>query len=157
MFTFGQTPTYQSDENFQLNVSSDKKALTVTFSDLEVTVKDSKSSAPMSTRIFELVLPLEGNDNDEKVEIEFAIQGFVFTLEGATASIVSSVNGQTTVADFPANLEQSFIHTLKFVAHSPSECRLCVFLLVGRDSKNANAEATFNVSSIDAQILPITQ
>jgi hypothetical protein len=152
MFTFGQIPAYQSDESFQLGVSDDKRALTLTFSDLQATVGGSKSSAPRSTRVFSLGLPLEGDE--KRVEIEFTVQGFILALEGATGSLVCSVNGQTTVADFPGASEQSLVQTLKFSAETPSEARLCVFLLVGRDSSNANAEAHLNVTSIDAEILP---
>ncbi|HKA19580.1 MAG TPA: hypothetical protein VKN18_14920 [Blastocatellia bacterium] len=152
MFTFGKIPTYQSNDKFDLAVSDDKRALTLTFSDLQVTVGGSKSPAPMSTRVFSLVVPLEGKD--ERVEIEFGVSAFIKTLDGATATIVSSVNGQSTVADFPANSEQSLVQQLKFTGQSPSECRLCVVLLVGRDTKNSNAEAFLNVTAIDAEILP---
>ena len=79
------------------------------------------------------------------------------TTEGATATIVFGVNGQTTVADFPANSEQGFDQVLKFTAPSPSECRLCVFLLVRRDSKNSNAEAFLSAPVINAEILPRTR
>ncbi len=152
MFTFGQAPTYQSDENFDLSVSDDKRALTLRFSEFEVTVGGGRS-APTSTRWFCLVLPLEGDD--EKAEIEFILtNALVMTTEGATATIVLSVNGQTTFADFPANSDQSFDQRLTFTAPSPSECRLCVFLLVGRDSENPNAEAFLSAPVIDAEILP---
>jgi len=153
--TFGQ-PTFQSDENFDLAISDDKRALTLGFLEgFEVTVGGSKSPAPTATRAFFLVLPLEGYDDNERVEIEFfCSNAFVATTEGATATLVFSVNGQTTVADFPQNSEQSFVQTLKFTALSPSECRLCVFLLVGRDSKNPNAEAFLSASVLDAEILP---
>jgi hypothetical protein len=154
MFTFGQIPTYQGDERFEVVVSDDKRALTLMFSDLQATVGGSKSLAPISTRVFSLVLPLEG---DEKmVEIEFIVQGFILALEGATASLVCSVNGQTTVTDFPGRVDESFVQKLKFAAETPSESRLCVFLLLGRDSGNANAEAQLSVTSIDAEILPRT-
>ncbi len=154
MFTFGQTPTYQTDEKFDLSVSDDRRALTLRFTEFEVTVGGSKS--PASTRAFCLVLPLEGDD--ETAEIEFIVtNALVMTTEGATATIVLSVNGQTTVTDFPANSDQSFEQRLKFTAPSPSECRLCVFLLVGRDSKNSNAEAFLSAPVIDAEILPRTR
>jgi hypothetical protein len=155
MFTFGQLPTYQSDERFELGVSDDKRALTLMFSDLQATAGGSKSPVPMSTRVFSLVLPLEGDE--KRVEIEFIVQGFILALEGATATLVCSVNGQTTVADFPGKSDQSFVQKLKFAAEAPSEFRLCVFLLLGRDSINANAEAHLNVTSIDAEILPRRQ
>jgi hypothetical protein len=152
MFTFGQIPTYHGDENFELNVSDDKRALTLTFSDLKATVGGGKSPAPMCTRVFSLVLPLEGDE--KRVEIEFIVQGFTLALESATATMVCSVNGQTTVADFPGSSDQSFVQKLKVAAETPSECRLHVLLLVGRDSRNPNAEASLNVNSIDAEILP---
>src|SRR5262245_33797084 len=155
MFIFGQTPTYQSDEKFELDVSDDKRALTLTFSDLQATVGGGKSPLPMSTRLFSLVLPLSGDD--KRVEIEFIVQGFLLTPPGTTASMVCSVNGQTTVVDSPASSEQSFVQKLKFAAATPSECRLCIFLVVGRDSRNASAEAYLNVNSIDAEILPRPQ
>jgi hypothetical protein len=150
MFGFGQTPTFQSDEPFNFDVSEDKRALTMTFSELGVYVGDSQSPAPTSTHTFFLVLPLEGYD--ESAEIEFAVSAFVLTTEGATATLLFSVNGQTTVADFPENSEQSFTPSLKITGPSPSECRLCVFLLVGRDSKDPNPAASLNVLAIDANI-----
>jgi hypothetical protein len=152
MITFGQIPTYQSDDKFELAVSDDKRALTLTFSDLQTAVGGSKSAAPISTRMFSLVVPLEGDDKN--VEIEFGVSSSIATLDDATATLVCSVNGQSTVADFPANSDESFVQQLKFTCQSPSECRLCVVLLVGRGSKNSKAEAFLNVTAIDAEILP---
>jgi hypothetical protein len=155
MFTFGRTPTYQTDEELDLALSDDRRALTLRFSEFEVSVGG--GSSPTSTRAFCLVLPLEGGD-DETTEIEFIVtNALVVTTEGATATMVLSVNGQTLVADFPANSDQSVEQRLKFTAPSPSECRLCIFLLVGRDSKDPSAEAFLSAPVIDAEILPRTQ
>ena len=160
MLAFAQTPTFQSDEKFeprptqpvtQLDVSDDGRALTLAFSAFEVAIGGTKSPAPTSTHAFSFVMPLEGYDN-ETVQIDFHVQGFVATTEGATATMVLSVNGQSTLADFPANSEQSYLQSLKFSASSPKECRLSVFLLVGRDSTNPDAEAFMNTLSIDANI-----
>jgi uncharacterized protein YegP (UPF0339 family) len=164
MVTFSNTPTYQSDEPFDLGVSDDGEAWTLRFSGFEVPVGGTNrgrladwspellSPAPTATRAFFLVLPLEG-DNYESVEIDFHVQGYVITTGGASATMVLSVNGQTTFADFPANLDQSYLQSLKFTAPSPpSECRLSVFLVAGRDSTNPNAEAYINTSTIDANI-----
>jgi hypothetical protein len=152
MFSFGQVPTYHSDVQFDLGVSPDKHAFTLTFGNLQVAVQPGKSSAPMATRLFYLALPLE--DGGKGVEIAFAVSGAVATLEGATGTMVFSVNGQTIVADFPANSDQSYVQQLTFKAETASECRLGVFLLAGRDSNNSNAEAFLNVTSIDAGIQP---
>jgi hypothetical protein len=164
MVTFANTPTFQSDEPIDLGVSDDGEAWTLTFSGFEVPIGGTNrgrlgdwspellSPAPTATRAFFLVMPLEGEDY-ESVEIDFHVQGFVFTTEGATATMVLSVNGQTTFADFPANMDESYLQSLKFTTLSPpSECRICVFLLVGRESTNSNAEAFLSASNIDANI-----
>lgn len=152
MFMFGKVQTYHSDAGLDLGVSDDRKAFTLTFGNLQVAVQSGKSPAPMATRVFYLTLPLEGSDKG--VEIAFAVQGAVVTLEGATATMVFSVNGQTIVADYPARSDQSYVQKLKFKATTASECRLGVFLLAGRDANNSNAEAFLNVTSIDAEIQP---
>jgi hypothetical protein len=153
MVTFSQTPTFQSDENFALDVSEDGEAWTLTFEGFELHVGGGESPPPTATRTFFLVIPFEGYDEDDRVEMDFHVQGSVLTLAGGTATVVLSVNGQTTVADFPANSDQSYLQSLKFTAPSPpSECRLCGFLLAGRDSKNSNAEAFISATAIDANI-----
>src|SRR5262245_66686451 len=103
MFIFGKMPTYQSDEKFELDVSDGKRALTLTFSDLQATVGCGKSPAPMSTRMFSLVLPLEGYE--KMVEIEFIVQGFTLVHEGETATMVFCCSGQSNVVDFPGLYE----------------------------------------------------
>ena len=152
MLTFGQ-PTFQSDENFVIDISPDKRALTLNFSSegFEVSVGPS-SPAPIATRAFFLVLPLEGLEGgNERVEIEFTCSTLAITTEGATATLVLSVNDQTLVANFPENSDQSVVPKLEFTASSASECRISVLLLVGRDSKNPNSDAFLSSSTIDAQ------
>lgn len=152
MLAFGQVPTYKGTDKFELSVSEDKRAFTLTFSDLQLAGQTGKSPAPISSRVFSLAVPVSGDD--KRVEIEFGVSAFVLTTEGATATLVFSVNGQTTVADFAANTEKGFVQQLKFTGDRPSECRLCAFLLVGQDSKNANAAANLSVSAVDAEFLP---
>ena len=143
MLGFGKAPR-TSDIQIGLDVSPDKQAFTLAFDGLEVAIPVGKS-LPMATRAFYLALPLE--DSGKGVELTFSVQGYVTTEEGATATMVFSVNGQTTVADFPGTADKDFLQQLKFAADKPSECRLCVFLLVG-----GNSEAYLNVTAIDAEI-----
>jgi hypothetical protein len=152
MITFGRIPRRKGAVKFELGLSEDRRALTLTFSDFQVHVGGSRSRASTVTRLFSLALPLHGDE--PRVEIEFNLDCLAITTGGATASLVCSVNGQTAVADFPENTDQSFIHTLRFAAGTPSEARLCVFLLLGRDSKNAAAEADLSVSAIEIELLP---
>jgi len=154
MYTFGEIHPGHGGEKIGVGVSPDRRAVTLTFSDLQVTV-GGKLPVPVSTRTFNLLMPLKGSG--KKAEIEFIVQGYILAHEGATASLVCSVNGQTTVVDFPGSADQTIQQTLKFTAPAPSECRLCVFLVMGRDSKNLDANAYLNVTSIDAEILPRPQ
>jgi hypothetical protein len=74
--------------------------------------------------------------------------------KGTTATLMLSVNGQSTVADFLVDPDQIFVQKLNFAADAPSECRLFALLLVGRDSRSPTAAASLNFVSLDAEILP---
>jgi hypothetical protein len=151
MLTFGKAPAYQTDEKFDLAISPDGRALTLTLSDFEINSEASKSAAPIVTREFALVLPLEGEEKG--AEIAFHVSdGFVATGKGATATIVFSVNGQTTVRDFGANADESFRQDLKLAGEMPSGCRIYVLLQFGRDLKNPNSHAFLRAAILDAEI-----
>jgi hypothetical protein len=150
MLMFGKIPTYQGTEKFELGVSDDKRALTLTFSDFTARVGGKGATVPVASRLFNFVAPLTGDYG----EVEFTVTVGVLTLQGATATIVASINGQTKTADFPPNTDKTVEHTLKFSTNDPSECRLSVLLLAGRDSTNVDAEANVNVIAINGEILP---
>ena len=151
MMTFGKIPAYQGTEKYDLAVSPDQRALTLTFSDF-VARTGSGSSVPVASRLFNFVAPLEGDE--KRVEIEVGISAGLVLQKGATATIVASVNGQTATADFTGEADDSPVHKLKFVSEKPTECRLSVLLLAGRDSKIPDSEVFLNVLAIDAEILP---
>jgi hypothetical protein len=150
MTTFAQKPTYQSDDKFDLGVSDDRKAFTLTFEEFQVTADTGRSPSPMASRFFHLILPLENDDNSG--EIAFGISGAALTRDSSAATIVFSVNGKTTVTDFTANADQSFVHEVKFKPESASECRIALLLLAGRDSTKSQTGALLSVSTIDAEI-----
>lgn len=153
MFTFGQIPACDGDVRFESALSDDKRALTLTFSDLVASVEANKSQSPIVTRALSLVLPVDGGSG--RAEIEFVASAFVITAARTTATLMLSVNGQTTIRDFPVGADEAFEQRLMFAADSPSECRLFALLLVGRDSQNTNGEGAFmNILSIDAEVLP---
>jgi hypothetical protein len=147
--TFGQAPTFNSDVEFALAVSDDKKAFTASFAGLEVNL-DPKSAAPVDSRVFTFVLPLSGATPGS--EIPFFVSGFVASENGGNGHLVFSINDQSTVADFPGGSEQSFIQKLNFKVGSAPEIRLTTFLLADRDSKS-DATVKMNVSTIDTDIL----
>jgi hypothetical protein len=66
---------------------------------------------------------------------------------------VLSVNGKTTAADFSGEKQESIVQQIEFEGDRPSECRICIFLLAGLDSKNPGA-TSLSVSTIDGEFLP---
>ena len=62
MLTFGQVPAYQTDARFDYGLSPDRRAFTLSFSDLQVPAEPEvgKSAVPIASRVFCLVVPLEG-------------------------------------------------------------------------------------------------
>lgn len=155
MLTFGTIPAYRGKEQLAAALSDDKRALTLTFADFKVTLAAGKGTPPLASHLFSLVLPLAGEE--KTAEVAFAVSGFALTTEGATATLVLSVNGQTVATDFPAGSDQSLLTELTFKGARPSDCRLSVFLLLGRDAASPEAEAFLNVSAIDVELLPRPQ
>lgn len=153
VFTFGEVPPYQGDVSFQAGLSDDRRAVTLTFSDVTVEVGNSPNdTAPTANRTLSVILPIEGGAG--RAEIEFTLQAGIFLTEDAHATVVFSVNGQSAVSDFLAEPQETFVQRLLFAADSPAECRLFALLLVGRDSRFASAAAVANVVAIDAEFLP---
>jgi len=146
---FGQAATFNSDVEFALAVSDDRKAFTATFSGLGVKL-DPKSSVPVASRAFTFVLPLSGAAPG--TEIPFFVSGFSLSEKAGNGHLVFSINDQTMVADFPGKSDQEFVQQLKYKAGSESEVRLTVFLLADRDSKS-DASVSLNVTAIDTDLV----
>ena len=155
MSGFGRAPTYKSELGFTFVAADDKQSFVVLFDNLEVDVPRDKSLVLTATRLFHLALPLE--DGTTGVEISFYVEGSIFTQEGATGTLVLSVNGQSIVVDFPGNSDTNYVQELKLKAVTASECRLSVLLLAGGDSKNPNSQGYLNATSIGARIQPSTK
>ena len=145
--TFGG-PTFNSDVEFDINISDDKKAFTATFSGLGVSL-DAPGSAPIVTRVFSFALPLSGADPG--VEFPFFVSGFISSQEGANGHLLFSVNDQSMVVDFPENSNSDFVKQLNYQVGPASELRITVFLLADRDS-TSDAAVALNVLSIDTDV-----
>jgi len=152
---FRKSPSYASgQDDYQLSVSDDGQVFTLTFSDLQAVI-DKAMSPTAAARLFSLVLPVDGGADG--VDIFFRASGFALTTEGSTAHAVLSVNGQTTVDQFPAGIERDFVQELRFEAGPTCECGLAVSVLAQRDPANPDAAAHVNVLSVDASINPISR
>jgi hypothetical protein len=145
--TFGG-PTFNSDVEFNINISDDKKAFTATFSGLGVSL-DAPGSAPIVTRVFSFSLPLSGADPG--VEFPFFVSGFISSQEGANGHLLFSVNDQSMVVDFPPNSGNDYVQQLNYKVGNASELRISIFLLADRDSKSS-AAVSLNVLAIDTDM-----
>lgn len=154
--TFGKTPTYQTDDKFELAVSDDKKAFTLTFSDFQVEVGNTKQSPQMiASRVFSLALPAGGKD--KYVDVTFNVSGAIVPGTGesgnTSGSIMLSVNGQTSIANFTAKSDKGFVHPLTYkTTGADSEFRITIFVLLDRDSKFPDAAAIVSVEALDGNI-----
>jgi hypothetical protein len=148
--TFGDAASFQSEIQTGQNFSKDKKAFTITFNGLNVTLQSSGTPAPTEVRTYSVAIPVNGAETGS--EITFSLSGHILGTAGTNASLFFSANGQTSVADFTGKTEKSFVHQLKFKTDAAPEVRLSIVLVAGRDTKNTNAAVALSVSAIDAEI-----
>ena len=149
--TFGG-PTFNSDVEFDINISDDKKAFTAAFSGLGVSL-DAPGSAPIVTRLFSFALPLSGADLG--LEIPFFVSGFILSQEGANGHLLFSVNDQSMVVDFPPNSDNDYVQQLNYKVGNAAELRISIFLLADRDSKSS-AAVSLDVLAIDTDLTKAT-
>ena len=151
MFTFAPIPPYQPGGEVSADVSDDRRAITLSLPDFQVKT-EAGGSPVMETRVFTLTLPVAGDGL--LLEAEFTVDGFALTEPGATATLVISVNGQSTIIDFPGGTDRSFVQIVKLATEKPAECRLCVMLLLSRASDIAANAGFINVPTINVEMLP---
>jgi len=148
---FRPAQTFASgDGDFTLSVAPDGQVFTLLFSDIQAIVDPSESPTPVAARLFSLVLPVDGGTNG--LDITFAASGYAFTSKGARGYTVLSVNGQTSVEQFPPGTDREFIQELKFKAGPTCEFGLAVSVVAERDAAHPQAAANLTISSVDAQI-----
>lgn len=158
--TFGDKLTFPNP-NFAYAVSPDKKAMTLLFDDLvsRVNACDVKPapgqpgpihpSTPVVARVATYALPLSASGS---VKIPLYVQGYAGTNAGGQATLLISVNGQTTLVSFPKNSDKSFVETLNYSSDSDAELRMTVVLLAECDGQVQGGEAYLSVDSIDSSL-----
>jgi hypothetical protein len=103
-----------SGANGETDIADDRRALTTTFSDLEVTVGNGEVTEPDATRSFSMTLPLTDGAKGETLRVH--AQGFAFTQDGATARLTLRGGGRVTVKDIPTGSELDLLQTLELPA-----------------------------------------
>jgi uncharacterized protein YegP (UPF0339 family) len=149
---FRSAPAAGGDDGFQIDISDDGLAFTLTFAELQAVVDAGVSPDLVSSRVFSAVLPVDGGEHG--VDLAFRVSGVAIATEGAGGYAVLSVNGTATVEAFPAGTDRSFIQELRVEAGPTSACHVAVVLVVQRDPAFPDAAATIRPSAIDAEILP---
>jgi hypothetical protein len=149
-YTFGDIPFERGDVPVEIELSDDRRALTMRFSE-GASVEAGAGSPAIGMRSFSQVLPVMG---EGRAEIEFTMQAGIVLGPGTTATMLLSVNGQSDVTDFTTDPDQTAVQKLTFVAEQPTECRLLALLVVGRDSQSDRGDAILNFVTLDAEILP---
>lgn len=151
--TFGEAPSFSSEQNTSFKRSGDEHAFTIDFNGLEIGLGHGPVPAPVVTRIYSMVVPL--SDAQKGVEIPFHFQGYSLCLDGVNAYAVFSVNGQTSTINFPPGHDQSFLHTLVFKAPYATDVRLTILLALERDAKHPQGEGYLNISQVDSETSPV--
>jgi hypothetical protein len=149
---FRSRPAASGDDGFDISISDDGLAFTLRFAEIQAEVDATKSPDLVAARVFSAVLPLDGGDTGANVS--FTTSGFAFATEGASGYAVLSVNGVTSVEQFPAGTDQEFVQQLRFEAGPTCQCQLSVVAVVQRDPTFPDAVATLRPSSVDAEIQP---
>ena len=121
--TFGG-PTFNSDVEFDINISDDKKAFTAGFSGLGVSL-DAPGSGPIVSRVYSFALQLSGANPG--MEFPFFVSGFISSQEGANGHLLFSVNDQSIVVDFPPNSDNDYVQQLNYKVGSASSFGLAFF------------------------------
>ena len=83
-------------------------------------------------RVATYALPLSASG---PVKIPLYVQGYAGTNAGGQATLLISVNGQTTLVSFPKNSDKSFVETLNYSSDSDAELRMTVVLLAECDGQ----------------------
>ena len=149
---FGKVTTTPSDASVVTSVApSDRRALTTTFDNIEVTVGNGAVTGPDASKSFSMTLPLTGGTKGETLRIY--VQGYAFAEKsgGAYARLTLKLDGQATVRYYRSGFSDTFVETLQVPATPATTYRLEGVLEVHRNP-GTDAAASMNVVSIDAEI-----
>jgi hypothetical protein len=95
-FTSGSIPS-EGNTHYLLNISSDKKAGTIIFDAVERHL-DGIGAPLFASQVFSISIPLTGAEKGVKLGV--FLLGAVFRAKGTDASLITTVNGRTSVMDF---------------------------------------------------------
>jgi hypothetical protein len=129
-------------------ISDDRRALTTTFSDFEVTI-DGESAEPVYTKSFSMTLPLTDGANGDVVG--FHVQGFAFVEGGAAARVTLRGGGKVRVRDFPSGSDKDVVESLWLPATPGITYQLSVVIEIHKDAAGGG-DGYLNAVAVDVGI-----
>jgi hypothetical protein len=137
-----------SGRGSETSIASDRRALTTTFSDFEVTV-DPEPAEPDPTKTFTMTMPLTTGRGGETLSVY--AQGFIFLDGGAKASVTLQGGGRQIIQGYATGADDSFLQTLELPARPGVTYQLTFAIDIDR---GADAEGTgyLNIAAIDIGI-----
>lgn len=137
-----------SGRGSETSIASDRRALTTTFSDFEVTV-DPEPAEPDATKTFTMTMPLTTGRAGETLSVY--AQGFIFLDGGAKASVTLQGGGRQIIQGYATGADDSFLQTLELPARPGVTYQLTFAIDIDR---GADAEGTgyLNIAAIDIGI-----
>lgn len=137
-----------SGRGSETSIASDRRALTTTFSDFEVTV-DPEPAEPDATKTFTMTMPLTTGRGGETLSVY--AQGFIFLDGGAKASVTLQGGGRQIIQGYATGADDSFLQTLELPARPGVTYQLTFAIDIDR---GADAEGTgyLNIAAIDIGI-----
>jgi hypothetical protein len=147
--SFGKVATAPSDDTVETAVSPDRRALTTTFSDFEVTM-DATSAEPVVTKTFAITLPLTDGAKEETLRVHAS--GFTILEEGAKARVTLRGGGRQLIKGFAAGAgEEEYVQTLELRARPGVTYQLSFAIEINRGADIAG-NGLLNMVSIEIEI-----
>ena len=131
----------------ETGISDDRRALTTTFSDLEV-IANPASAEPSATKSFAMTLHL--TDGAEGEKLGFHVSGWAATTAGTTARLTLQGGGRTIVKSFPSGTDEAYVGTLWLPATPGTTYQLSVVLEIHKDA--GGADGYINAANIESGI-----
>jgi hypothetical protein len=130
-------------------IAPDRRALTTTFSDFEVTV-DGASSDPVSTKSFSMTLPV--TDGAEGEMLRVYASGYTFLKEGARARMTLRGGGRQLIKGFATGPDKGYVETLELRARPGVTYQLTFAIEINRGAGTAG-NGLVNMLAIDIEII----
>jgi hypothetical protein len=145
---FGQVTVSKTSD---ASIAPDGRALTVRFSDAEVSLADNRSASSTAKLTVPLALPL--THGAQAATIRVYASGYAFT-EGATARLSLSANGRQVVSNFSDGSDEEYVEELELPAIPSSAIHLSLILELHQlGGSTQQADGYLNAASLDAELI----